>query len=130
MDEDDHVSLYLWTVLLAFICSALGQFFLDGSLASNGAWKHASGWQNEIAIWNIALAAIIIGALLYKDWQTNQIIAIGVMILTALLGLNHLWSYVRTDVPWWHLVLAIMNLVGTVWGGALWYWWSRPYRLI
>jgi hypothetical protein len=81
--------IYWW--LLAFTWAAVIQGFFPEMVASHTGWGSATGWQHEIAIWNIGMICVLVGILLSKIPLGKTVIP-GLCILFTLLGLNHLMA--------------------------------------
>ena len=114
--------VYLAAVLVALGISFVEQAFLPGFVSRHTAWGLAPGWQREIAFWNIGLAIVIGGVLWSKDPASVRAVVTALVVLTGLLGTNHLLTARSNRTAWLHRVGAIVNYLafGT---GVVVLWW-------
>lgn len=110
----NYFRVILWLVMCALFIAGFVQLFFPSTLASHPTWDLATGWQREIAFWNAAFAVMMGWALGKVDKASLRTINIGVMVLTLLLGSNHLWSVLTEQVPVWHSALVVLNYSGTI----------------
>jgi hypothetical protein len=82
----------LW--LVGFLVAAALQLLWASWLASRSAWGFASGWQREIACWNIAMVALIL-ALRSTRPPPDAVILPVLALLSLMLGTNHLIAAIR-----------------------------------
>jgi hypothetical protein len=80
-------------------------------VAERGRWGLAAGWQREIALWNLVLCIAILLAVLSGDRGCQRLVAITVVILSILLGVNHGWA-LRAGVRTTHAMGLVANSVG------------------
>ena len=78
-------------------------------MSRHTAWGLAPGWQREIAFWNIGLVVVIAGVLWSKDPTSIRAVVTAVVVLTGLLGTNHLLAARSNRNAWLHRVGAIVN---------------------
>ena len=100
---------YLAAVLVALGIGFVEQAFLPGFVSRHTVWGSAPGWQREIAFWNIGFAIVIGGVLWSRDPASVRAIVAAVVVLTALLGTNHLLAALSNREAWLHRVGAIVN---------------------
>jgi len=112
---------YLLAVAWVLVGSAVGQIFLPEAIASGSTWGLAAGWQREIGFFDIAMAAITFGAFRSNDLKFQRAVARALIILTALIGTNHLIALVSEPHEWVHVVFTPLNYVISVVGGAALY---------
>ena len=110
--------VYLGLVALVLFVSGVAQFMNPQWLSSEGTWSLAQGWQREIAFWNFSFVTVIIILLQIKDAYVLRVIVVSLVVLTALLGTNHLYSVLTQTVPIWHHVLVALNYAGAI-GGVI-----------
>ncbi len=116
---------YLLVVAWVLIGSAVGQIFLPGAIASGSAWGLAAGWQREIGFFDIGMAVVTFRAFRSNDLKFQRSVALALIILTALIGTNHLIALVSEPHAWVHVVFTPLNYVISVVGGAALYDWTR-----
>jgi KinB signaling pathway activation protein len=112
---------YLVVVAWVMVASAVGQIFLPEAIAAGSAWGLAAGWQREIGFFDIAMAAVAFGAFRSSNLQFQRSVARALIILTALIGTNHLIALVSAPRAWVHVVFTPLNYVVSVVGGAVLY---------
>jgi hypothetical protein len=71
------------------ILSCLGQLVIPSALGAASAWGVASGWQREIALWNLAMYIIIARVIRANDAACGRTVAIGLVALQLLIATNH-----------------------------------------
>ena len=115
-------TVYLGFMLLACGGALVWQLFLpwmDGAFTS---WGTSSGWQREIALWNVGLIAAILAAVLKQSEGMLRLMTFQSAVLCLCLGGNHLFALVQ-GFSWEygiHLlgVLEVL-LLGGIWGTVL-----------
>ena len=112
---------YLLAVAWVLIGSALGQIFLPEAIASGSAWGLAAGWQREIGFFDIGMAVVTLRAFRSNDLKFQRSVALALIILTALIGTNHLIALVSAPSAWVHVVFTPLNYGISVVGGAALY---------
>jgi len=112
---------YLFTVAWVLVASAVGQIFLAGVIASGSVWGLAAGWQREIGFFDVAMAVVTFRAFRSNDRKFQRNVALALIILTALIGTNHLIALVSEPHAWVHVVFTPLNYVISVVGGAALY---------
>ena len=111
---------YLCFMLIA-CTGAFAWQMLFPSLAQEGTAWGVSGWQREIALWNVGLMAAILCALLKKDGRMMRALVLQSTVLCWLLGINHLAAMVSNASCWPIHLLGVVEVlvVGGVWGAVL-----------
>jgi KinB signaling pathway activation protein len=112
---------YLLAVAWVLVGSSVGQIFMPEAIASGSAWGRAAGWQREIGFFDIAMAVMTFRALSSNDLKFQRSVALALVILTALIGTNHLIALVYEPRAWVHFVFTPLNYVVSVVGGAALY---------
>ncbi len=112
---------YLVAAAWVLVGSAVGQIFLPEAIAGGSAWGLAAGWQREIGFFDIGMAVVAFSALRSSDLKFHRSVALALIILTALIGTNHLFALVSEPHAWVHVVFTPLNYVASVVGGAALY---------
>ncbi len=112
---------YLVAAAWVLVGSAVGQIFLPEAISRGSAWGLAAGWQREIGFFNIGMAVVAFSALRSSDLKFHRSVALALIILTALIGTNHLFALVSEPHAWVHVVFTPLNYVASVVGGAALY---------
>jgi hypothetical protein len=97
-------TVYLSAVLVALAIAFVDQAFLPDLVGRHTAWGLARGWQREIAFWNIGLAVIIGAVLRSKNPDSVRAVVTAVVVLSGLLGTNHLLAALSNRNAWLHRV--------------------------
>lgn len=125
-----HYRYYLIFMLIACGGAFIWQFFwpdLSGRLTS---WGSNTGWQREIALWNIGIIGAIITALIKKNIEYMKILTLQSTVLCLLLGTNHLISLINDfSLTYSMHILGVLEvlLLGGIWGVIL-LWKSRKQQ--
>jgi 8-oxo-dGTP diphosphatase len=88
------VLLWLGGFIVSLILQTVGQHWF-GNLTS---WGFNSGWQLEIAVWNLGLILLLLG--LIRQSQALQAIIPGLTTLSLCLALNHWVALERVTTTW------------------------------
>ena len=115
-------TVYLGFMLLACGGALVWQLFLPWMGGAFTSWGTSSGWQREIALWNVGLIAAILAAVLKQSEGMLRLMTFQSAVLCPCLGGNHLFALVQ-DFSWEygiHLlgVLEVL-LLGGIWGTVL-----------
>lgn len=78
--------MILW--MLGFFASLIIQTLLQSWFAKQSYWGANHGWQNEIAIWNLGMLAVLTGILRSNKGVEAQILP-GLALLSLCFGVNH-----------------------------------------
>lgn len=113
---------YLVAAAWVLVGSAVGQIFLPEAIAGGSAWGLAAGWQREIGFFDIGMAVVAFSAFRSSDPQFQRSVALALIVLTALIGTNHLIALVSEPHAWVHVAFAPLNYVALVAGGAALYY--------
>lgn len=108
--------VYLLVVLLALGIAFIEQTVLPAFVSRRTVWGFAPGWQREIAFWNVGLGVVIGGMLWVGDPDSLRVVVAAVVVLTSLLGTNHLVAAVANRSAWLHRVGAAVNYLAVVAG--------------
>jgi len=109
-------ALVCW--LIACLIAGLLQIAAPRRIGASSSWGIAVGWQREIALWNFALCVGIFYALLSRDEVCKLFVGRIIVVLSVLLGINHLASALSARAPT-HTMGIIANGLGfalIVWG--------------
>jgi hypothetical protein len=85
---------YLRAVMWIFVLSCLAQAFAPRATAGASVWGFAPGWQREIAIFDLAFALTAFLANRDSDLGFQRGVIWALVVLTALVGTNHLSAVV------------------------------------
>lgn len=99
--------------LLGFIASFLIQSVFQERFGRYAYWKQNSGWQNEIAIWNIGLSIILYGILKHSI-DTIVEIKLALFIMSCLFFINHTYAFFKSKTLPSHIMGALLNLSGMI----------------
>ena len=110
---------YLAVVLIGLAIAFVEQAFLPRFVSRHTVWGLAPGWQREIAFWNLGLMVAIAASLWAGDPTSMRIVVASFVVLTALLGTNHLLAAVAHRAAWLHRVGAAVNYLAVIAGVAL-----------
>jgi hypothetical protein len=100
----------LLAVAWVLVGSAVGQIFLPQAIATGGVWGLAAGWQREIGFFDIGMAVVTFSALRSNELKFQRSVALALIILTALIGTNHLIALVSEPHGWVHVVFCQRRL--------------------
>lgn len=90
------ILIYLWIV--GFMASFIIQTVFREWFASNTHWGLNKGWQNEIAIWNIGIIAVISGVLFAsRDHAVYILPGLLVLSISISFGINHFIALKRSQ---------------------------------
>jgi hypothetical protein len=98
-----------WTA--GFAGAAVIQGLFPRAFARRSKWGHNSGWQREIAIWNVGILTTI-AALRREGADADTGLMTGFMVLSALFGANHLAAAVQSPRSVGNWAGAAANGVG------------------
>ena len=112
---------YLVAVAWVLVVSAAGQIFLPEFVAGGCAWRLAAGWQREIGFFDIAMAVVAFSAFRSGDLKFQRSVVLALIVLTALVGTNHLIALASAPFAWVHVVFTPLSYVASVVGGAALY---------
>jgi len=108
--------VYLLVVLLALAIAFIEQTLVPRFVSRHTVWGFAPGWQREIGFWNLGLAVLIVGTLWVGDPASVRVVVTAVVVLTSLLGTNHLLASRASRSAWLHRVGAAVNYLAVVAG--------------
>jgi KinB signaling pathway activation protein len=113
--------LYLLAVAWVLVGSAVGQIFLPEAIGERSTWGLAAGWQREIGFFDVGMAVVTFRAVRSNDLKFQRSVALALIILTALIGTNHLIAIASAPRAWVHVVFTPLNYLASVVGGAALY---------
>ena len=85
-------------------------------IAEGSIWGLAPGWQREIASFDIGLALIAFRAARANDSRFQRNVIAAFVLLTALIGTNHLFAVLSGGTSWVHLTFTAVNYLGVAFG--------------
>jgi hypothetical protein len=91
------------------IISCLGQLVLPARLAAASDWAAASGWQREIAFWNVAMYIIIVRTLRAGDAVGGRTVAIALVVLQLLAATNHTAAALQNHAATLNAIMGMAN---------------------
>ena len=100
------------------VISAFGQIVLPEVVAGGSAWGLAAGWQREIGFFDSAMAVVAFSAFRSSDLKFQRSVALALIVLTALIGTNHLVALASAPFAWVHIVFTPLNYVVVAVGGV------------
>jgi hypothetical protein len=112
---------YLVAAAWLLVGSAVGQILSPEAIAAGSAWSSAAGWQREIGFFDIGMAVVAFSAIRSSDLEFRRSVVLALIILTALIGTNHLVALVSKPHAWVHVVFTPLNYAAAVVGGAALY---------
>ncbi len=95
-NKSNILFIYLATFLVMTIGAFFWQFFMPEIATKYSTWNMSSGWQREIALWNLGVDIAIIITLVKKNIDYAEILTFMATILCFVLGINHLVSAITT----------------------------------
>jgi len=87
------ILIYLW--IAGFVASFVIQTVFREWFAANTHWGVNKGWQNEIAIWNMGIIAVISGILFVNSTYAVYMLP-GLLILSVSFAVNHFIALKRS----------------------------------
>ncbi|MFK4722796.1 hypothetical protein ABIE89_003896 [Bradyrhizobium niftali] len=113
---DRRMRLFLIISLVAFCSSFVVQIAFQHLGAKISVWGGNSGWQREIAFWNVGAATIVFLTLRLGDPRFAVAVATGCTVLFCLLGINHLFAFVADPSAQFHWPPLVLNCIGAIVG--------------
>jgi KinB signaling pathway activation protein len=101
----------LW--LLGLLTAVALQTLWPRQLSAGTSWGFAPGWQREIALWNIALAVLIL-ALRLTQARADAVILPVLALLSLMLGTNHLVAAIKAPDKLGHWAGVAGNFLGVI----------------
>ena len=93
--EGRGLDVFLLALTVGAIVAAYWQLGDQRWLARGTHWGYAPGWQREIGLWNIAIAALLLQVRLCGDVATKRLVVRTGVLLLVMLGTNHVVSLAR-----------------------------------
>lgn len=103
--------LIVWTA--GFAVSFVMQSVLQVWFADNSYWGPNRGWQNEIAIWNVGILAILFSILSGARGHERRVLP-GLALLSACFAINHMNALIAAPGHVSHVLGALGNGIGVV----------------
>ena len=104
----DLLRWYLRLLAGLTITSCLGQLGLPAELGAASAWGVASGWQREIAFWDLAMYIVIARTLRANDAVAGRMVAIALVVLQLLVATNHAAAAIQSHAML-NVILGAVN---------------------
>jgi hypothetical protein len=112
---------YLRAVIWIFMLSFLAQAFAPRATAAASVWGFAPGWQREIAIFDLSFALLAFLANQSDDLRARRNVVWALIVLTVLVGTNHLSTLFSGQSALVHEVFIGVNYAIAAFGVlALW----------
>jgi len=109
---------YLRAVFWLFAMSFFAQAFAPRETAAASVWGFAPGWQREIGFFDLAMALMAFLAIRTDDLRFQRSLTLGVVVLTTLVGTNHLVTVLSGETSSLHEVFTVVNYAAVVIGSA------------
>lgn len=110
-----YLTLWLLGALISFVL----QFFFPAVLSGKTIWGLATGWQREIAFWNLGMAFILAIAIFKKQSPLVFAVTLAVTLLSLLFSINHLSALLTNSQSWIHWLAFTANGVAFLLGIAI-----------
>jgi hypothetical protein len=110
------LTAYLSAVALVLLVAFVEQALFPRFTAGQTAWGAAPGWQREVGFWNVGMLAVVAGMLWTGDTTGARVVTVALVILTVLLGTNHLLALVAGPRRRGQVVAAAANYLGAATG--------------
>ena len=109
------IFLFIW--LIGAIFSFILHLFFPALISNLSFWDSSVGWQREIALWNLAIAISIIYGLIKNNTQVCRFLAMILILLSLLLGTNHIFELlINKKIMTVNLLGSMLNYIMMVWG--------------
>ncbi|OBU87306.1 hypothetical protein [Chromobacterium subtsugae] len=108
----------------AAIASAIGHLLAPQFMAAGTAWGLSSGWQCEIAIFDLVLATYLLCRLHEEPQSAHRLMAL-LCGLSLLLGINHLQGGLLSHWSYLHVAGVAANGLAVLAGVSLLWPYSR-----
>jgi hypothetical protein len=99
-----------------FALSFLAQAFAPRETAAASVWGFASGWQREIGFFDLVMVLITFFALRTDDIRFQRSLTLAIVVLTMLVGTNHLATVLSGKTSLLHEVFAGVNYTAVALG--------------
>jgi KinB signaling pathway activation protein len=100
---------YLRTAFWVFALSFFAQAFAPRETAAASVWGFAPGWQREIGFFDLAMALMALLAIRADELRFQRSLALAIVVLTTLVGTNHLITILSGDTSSLHEVFVVVN---------------------
>jgi hypothetical protein len=109
---------YLRAAFWVFALSFFAQAFAPQETAAASVWGFAPGWQREIGFFDLAMALIAFFAIRTDDFRFQRSLTLAIVVLTTLVGTNHLVTILSGKTSSLHEVFAVVNYAAVAIGSA------------
>jgi KinB signaling pathway activation protein len=109
---------YLRAAFWVFAISSLGQLLAQRETAATSVWGFAPGWQREIGFFDLTFALLAFSATRTDDLAFQRQLVLAIVILTVLVGTNHLFTVLSGRTGALHGVFLGVNYALVV-GGVI-----------
>ncbi len=112
------VKWYLRATAWVFAFSSFAQVFAPRRTAATSVWGFAPGWQREIGFFDLTMALIAVLAIRTDDLRFQRSVTLAIVVLTALVGTNHLVTILSGETSPLHEVFTAVNYGGVAVGAV------------
>ena len=112
---------YLRVMVWVFALSSFAQVFMPRETAAMSVWGFAPGWQREIGFFDLAFAVLAFTAVVSEQLRFQRSLSLVIVILTTLVGTNHLVTVLSGRTSALHEVFVGVNYAAGAFGGAALY---------
>lgn len=116
---------YLRVMVWVFALSFFGQTFAPHETAAASVWGFAPGWQREIGFFDLAMALLAFRAIQSGDLRFQRGVALAFVVLTTLVGSNHVMAILSGQTAPLHKIFAAVNYSAVGFGLAALFCTSR-----
>jgi len=109
---------YLRAAVFVFVLSFLAQTFRPRETAAASVRGFAPGWQREIGFLDLAMALIAVFAIRSSDLRFQRGLTVAIVILTTLVGTNHLFTILSGRTSYLHEVFTGVNYAAVAFGSV------------
>lgn len=99
----------LRVMVWVFALSIFGQTFAPHETAAASVWGFAPGWQREIGFFDLVMALLAFRAIRSSDLQFQRGVALAFVVLTTLVGSNHVMTILSGRTAPLHKIFAAVN---------------------
>lgn len=117
MKKEGFLIGFLYVGIFIYLMAFIVHFFFQSFIADLSLWNFSSGWQREIALFNVAVIFLGISALVKKEEKGMRLVALFLIALSILLGANHIISQLLAQqLVLLHTVGAVVHVVVILFG--------------
>jgi len=110
-----YLRVMFWMLGISFFAQA----FLPRETAAASVWGFAPGWQREIGFFDLAFALIAFSAARSDNRGFQRSVTFAIVILTSLVGTNHLVTILLGKTSSLHEVFVGVNYAAVAFGCAV-----------